>query len=247
MNADPSLQERWLWLAGSIALAVLVSWTRWLLDGYLARTKQEPSPKTFTQWLNALRTWPGLPWIAHAFRLIYAIGIPAAALLGRGALRESGLGLQPFPWSELTGNGAAAALWQDWMQDMIRAAGLMAIGLVVVLLAHRATPGKREKKRHDFVLAMREALIFEPHWAFYREPFVLLWGIETGTWLGLLPVIVEALAKPDTWQGLKDSEIAPAILERAGLAVLSALLFLTTQNLWVAIAADSILGWILGL
>jgi hypothetical protein len=84
------------------------------------------------------------------------------------------------------------------------------------------------------------------HWAFYREPFVLLWGLSLGTWAGLLPVAFEAGINPARWDDLRVPPHGRDLLIRVGLAIVGALLFLETQNLWLAILMDAVVGWRLG-
>jgi len=95
-------------------------------------------------------------------------------------------------------------------------------------------------------VALREAIYHQAHWAFYREPFVLLLGVGLGTWAGLIPVAAEALVNPARWTDLQSPARGRDLLIRVGLAVLSALLFIQTQNIWLAILADTGLLWLLG-
>jgi membrane protease YdiL (CAAX protease family) len=82
---------------------------------------------------------------------------------------------------------------------------------------------------------LREALYHEVHWAFYRNAPIVALGLYWGTWAGLMLAAFEALANPAWRKGLGAPERAAALLLRAALAVISSLLFLRTQNLWLAI------------
>ncbi len=238
----PLLQERWLWLAGSLGIAFIVSWAGWL-----ARRPRDPQWSWWERWHH----WRGRPWLSQSARLLYAIGIPAAALFWRGALTERGLGLQPWLWSDAASPGAFQSNWESLMRDLGWALSIMAGTGALLALGRRATrhsSGKALPLRRDFGIALREALYHQVHWAFYREPFVLVWGIGNGTWLGLLPVMLEAALNPARWAELRSSQRGGRdLLVRAALAVASILLYIRTQNLWLALLVDVSLGWAAGL
>jgi hypothetical protein len=56
-------------------------------------------------------------------------------------------------------------------------------------------------------------------------------------------VILEAAINPARWADLRVPHRSHDLLVRAFLAVVSALLFIQTQNLWVAFLLDTALGW----
>lgn len=234
MTPDTTLTERWWWLAGSLGLAAIVGIVRWVLD--------EPDA-THTSPVDAL-----LPtWLYHTLRLLYAVGIPAAALLWRGALTTRGLGLQPFHW--FATEASAAVNWTDWMRDL-GWAGALTAGTYLIFnaaqrLTHHYAPTPTRRQR-DGGIALREAVYHQAHWAFYREPFILHWGLQWGAWGGLLPVVLEALLNPERWRDLRIPQRGNNLLLRVGLAVLSVLLYIQTQNLWVLIVTDALLGWLVG-
>ena len=237
----PLLQERWLWLAGSLGIAFIVSWAGWL-----ARRPRDPQWSWWERWHH----WRGRLWLSQSARLLYAIGIPAAALFWRGALTERGLGLQPWLWSDAASPGAFQSNWESLMRDLGWALSIMAGTGALLALGRRATrhsSGKALPLRRDFGIALREALYHQVHWAFYREPFVLVWGIGNGTWLGLLPVMLEAALNPARWAELRSPQRGRDLLVRAALAVASILLYIRTQNLWLALLVDVSLGWAAGL
>ncbi len=242
MPDDISLvEERWIWLSSSVALSVLVAWMRW----FISRPRADPHP-----WLLHWQQWRGRPWIEQLLRLAFMVGVPAAALLWRGVLTERGLGLQPMLWLQSSATlEARQANWQNWMMDIGWTVGVIAVtGLVFVL-----SSAQQRRLTHQDVTATRdpgaawlEAIHHESHWAFYREPFVLLWGAHIGSWVGLLPALIEAVLNPQVWDDLQTFERGRNVLVRAGLAVVSALVFIKTQNLWCTLAADVILGTTLG-
>lgn len=248
--------NRWDWLLGSIILATLVSLIHWLLH-YLtgAATKRRSADAI---WLRApntrlLRTIES-PWITFPLRLIYAIGIPAAALFWQGALTARGLGLQPMLAVTLALPGAGnvtqgatpGQAWGDDLNWLVVVAGVTALVMaagsrIARLLAPQSTSGKR-----GLGAAILEAVYHEVHWAFYREPFVYVWGIGLGSWLGALPVLLETGVNLMFWERLRTrgSAYQQQALVRAGLFVASTQLYLLTQNLWLAIALDALVGWL---
>jgi len=231
LNTESALLERWLWLTASLGIATLASAIRWFLE--------RPRPPQ-----NLPRAMPEKPWIFQPLRLLYAVGMPAAAFLWRGALTASGLGLQQFFWSNNPTLDMAAGDWTNWVRDMGWTCALAFGFWLLVMIAER--PTRTPLKQHRLDIALREAIYHQVHWAFYREPFVLLLGVGLGTWGGLIPVAAEAVVNPARWTDLQFPTRGRDFLIRVGLAVLSALLFIQTQNIWLAILADTGLTWLLG-
>ena len=54
---------------------------------------------------------------------------------------------------------------------------------------------------------------------------------------------LEAILNPLWWTSLRHPEKAPAALVRVGMALLSAVLFLKTQNLWLAMLTHWVVTW----
>ena len=221
--------ERWTWLVGSLGIAIVVSAVLWIIGERRARAGQPPRHPLLTS-----------PWLVHSLRLLYAIGIPTAALLWRGALTLSGLGLQPLKDN-----------LPDWLRDLGWVTLIGGITCVVVfsgerLVQKRGRTGTALTIRRAPGQALIEAAYHQVHWSFYREPFVLISGVGLGAWLGLLPVLAEAAVNPQRWIDLQHPTTGRNLLVRAAFAVTSALIFLQTQNLWLALAADAVLGVVLG-
>ncbi len=221
------LTERWIWLIGSLCIAIVASWITW---GFRKAEEHKDNPGSISY---------------QVLRLIYAVGIPATALLWRGALTTKGLGLQPPPWAPPpTSNPHHLA---DWVSDIGWTICIMSGAWIIIASGEqRANDNMATSCHRNLGIALREAVYHQVHWAFYREPFTLLWGINIGTWAGLLPVTIEALASPKHWTSSQTTAQRRNILIRAALAIVSALMYLKTQNLWLAIAADTGLGWLLG-
>jgi len=71
-------------------------------------------------------------------------------------------------------------------------------------------------------------------------------GIALGSWLGALPVLLETGISLMFWESLhtRGPAYQQQALVRAGLFVASTQLYLLTQNLWLAIALDALVGWL---
>lgn len=237
MSTETAFLERWVWLNISLVIALLASGIRWFLERPHAGAA-----------IDARRTVLDMPWIIQPLRLLYAVGIPAAALLWRGALTPSGLGLQPFFWTVDQTLATASGSWENWARDIgwtfAFAGGFWALILIAEQAAKRIAPPRVTQR--SLSVSLREAVYHQAHWAFYREPFILLFGVGMGVWAGLLPVAGEALLNPARWTDLQSPARGRDLLIRVGLAVLSALLFIQTQNIWLAILADTGLTWLLG-
>lgn len=232
MRTETSLTERWLWLIVSFGITLLVVGVRLAQDLAQKRTGSPASPRLIT---------PKSPWI-QLLRFLYTVGIPALALLWRGALTERGLGLKPIHWT-----ATAASNWTLWAADIGWACALsLGTGAILWLGNLSRTQQTPPQIQHRPDIALREALFHQVHWAFYREPFVLLWGGPVGAWLGLLLVTLEAIINPIHWSALSSPARGRTLIIRIGIAIMSTMLYIQTQNLLVAILADAALGWGLG-
>jgi len=182
-------------------------------------------------WQRSGRSWLWPP-LWHSLRLIYALGLPALVLFWRRALSERYLGLEPL--------SAGPA---EWTRDL---AWTLLIGLVTWLVLQNMaglTPLKRHRQWSE---AFREALYHQAHAAFYREPWVLLWGIGPGAWLGLLPLAFEALLDPQHWHDNRDPARSWAVLTRIALYIAGLLVYIKTQNLWLIWLMDAVASGMLG-
>ena len=100
-------------------------------------------------------------------------------------------------------------------------------------------------------MILREAAYHEVHWAFYRHApaHTISWlgGLAAdrywSAWWGLALVALEALLNPAWRRQLLDPEQAPALLQRASLAVVSAVLFGLTNSLLLAAAVHWLVRW----
>lgn len=227
--------ERWLWLGGSLLLAVLWANLAWAL--------RFPLPGTAGRLVSRLIAWRFSPLLLQFLRLLYYIGLPVAALLlGHDAVIEKALGLKfeagvgiaawarSVGWATVLGLGAWGLLALGWWT---RRRALFAAGKNTPVTCNATSVWK----------FLREAIYHEVHWTFYRNAFIIAWGDYWGIWGGLTLIGLEAALNPAWRAGLSDPQQAPARLMRAALAVVSSVLFLLTQNLWLAIAVHWGVSW----
>lgn len=237
--------DAWFWLGGSLLLAVLWTNLSWLFAPWAEPGRSPDDSESLAESIVVrLSNWRFAPLFFQALRLLYYVGLPFAALFwGYDAIISRFFGLQrlvlPTP-SALEEGAPIDANWIDWGCD-IGWAGALAIGTWGVLwvagrVRRRAVAGGAGlDNRATGWDNLREAIFHETHWAFYRNVPTVVLGLYWGTWTGLLLVAFEALANPVWRKGIVTAERSAAYLLRATLAVVSTLLFLRTQNLWLAI------------
>jgi len=233
--------DRWLWLGGSLllgAVATRIGWWLWR------------SQKGQTRLSRFVHSVP-FPILLQMARFLYYIGLPFAALVwGHDAVVGRLLGLKPLlalaagpvPPADLAAN------WAGWARDTGWAVGLGLTAWAILAAGQWAArrtgsvPGRAAADASAWAL-LREAAFHEVHWAFYRNAPVVALGIYWGTWAGVGLVALEAVLNPWWRADLKDTERGPGTLVRAGLAVLSASLYLETINLWLAVLVHWGVTW----
>jgi hypothetical protein len=194
--------------------------------------------------------------VLQFFRILYYLGVPFAALLwGQDAVVGRILGLRQFALPVSDGGQANTEIannWAGWIQDIGWAAAL-GIGTWALLAlgwwAYRRamiTTGEGSivagVNSSGWVL-LREAAYHQVHWAFYRNAPILTMNTYWGVWVGLALVGLEAVLNPAWRNGLSDPQRAPAQLMHGALAIVSSMLFLQTQNLWLAVATHWGVSW----
>lgn len=244
---EPSVawSEGWLWLSGSLLLAILCANLAWFF--------RQPRSGAVGEFTSHVVAWRFSPWLLQLLRLLYYVGVPFAALLwGHDAVVGRLLGLQRFDWSTSGGDEAIAANWLDWAYDVGWAAalgigvwGLLALGWWAYrrALLTAGEGGVVAGAHASGWVLLREAAHHEAHWAFYRNVPILAWGAYWGVWGGLALVALEAALNPAWRRALADPQRAPAQLLRGALAVVSSALFLLTQNLWLALVLHWGVSW----
>jgi hypothetical protein len=244
---DLASGEAWLWLAASLLMAALWTNLAWLFSpwaeaGRLPHDSESLAERIVVQLAN----WHFARVLFQGLRLLYYVGLPFAALFwGYDAVISRFFGLQRLvlPTSGAPGQRASInANWLDWGHDIGWTAvlGLASWGVLLTAgwVRRRAvsdSDGPPPGSRASGGETLREALYHEIHWAFYRNAPIVTLGLYWGTWMGLTLAALEALANPVWRRGLRNPARAATLLLRAAMAVVSSLLFLRTQNLWLSV------------
>jgi hypothetical protein len=218
---------------------------------------QRPRPGRIGDAVTRVKKWPYHAPLFQLLRLLYYVGIPFAALVwGQDAVVSRLMGLQPLvlPGQEGLEAGATAANWQNWARDVGWAVGLgvaawvlLSLGRWVSFRATRPHPPEEDRAPSGWV-SLRESAYHEVHWAFYRNaPLLTLqdyaWGSYWGVWAGLGIAALEALFNPAWRRDVGDPHRAFHALTPAAMAVVSSVLYLRTENLWLAIAMHGGVTW----
>jgi len=241
----PESTMAWLWLSGSLFSAILWTNIKWFFH--------QPRSGAIGEYFARLTSWRFAPELLQILRSLYYIGLPYAALLwGRDAVVGQFLGL-----GQEQANAPLVAHWLDWARDTGWAAAL-GIGAWTLLALgfwtyHQALSAAGNETTIAGTNAsgwvfLREAAYHEVHWAFYRNaPIMTLkkydGGEYWGVWVGLLLAALEAMLNPVWRKSLSNPRKAPASLMRSALTIVSSVLFLTTRNLWLALALHWIVSW----
>ncbi len=167
--------------------------------------------------------------LAEIALFVYHIGLPFLALIaGSISLDLLGLGTD---WSR--GDHLAGFTLPQWFTGLAGAAG--AVAFVLIALAGAKAPRTTTGYDSSGFTWLRDAIYDEAHWVLYRSPFVLLFDdLFFGALAGLALVGLEWIIR---------QRIAPRESDRNErmltllCALTSALLYITTQNLWLMIGA----------
>jgi hypothetical protein len=244
---DLASGEAWLWLAGSLLLATLWTNLAWLFSPWVEAGRSANDSESLAERIVVqLASWRFAGTLFQGLRLLYHVALPFAALFwGHDAVISRFFGLQrlTLPVAGALAEGVSTnANWLDWSQDIGWAAAL-GLGSWAMLLAAgwvRRQALARAGESHSTSRTpgwetLREALYHETHWAFYRNAPIVTLGVYWGTWAGLALSALEAVLNPTWRRGLSTPGRAAPLVLRAALAVISSLLFLRTQNLWLGI------------
>jgi len=214
------------WLLGSVLSYAVGNWLRWGL-----RTRDLlPAP---------YRGWP-----EQVARFLFFLGIPYLALGGwprppfSGLLSRQDLGLAGFEpaWPAIRWLGAVGA-----------GLGLgVAAGLILLLAwlhANRpAGAGRLRFPPRPWWALLLDGLYLQVHWAFYRGALaVVLDDPHTAAFLGLGLITLEWGLNPFWREGWRAPLGAGRRWLRAALALVTAVIFLLTRNLWVCLGVHWLL------
>jgi hypothetical protein len=199
-----------------ILLSLLIS----VLGSELAWREQTPAPGRVNEFIARLtRTTVGRGLFEIA-RFLYYLGLPyAAAFVGFADLRALGL------------------VSLDWVVG-VRWAILLAVGGWLVLLAVWLPYIRATESAPSLVAEWPrrpvEVLYMQAHWAFYRAgAIMLLDNTYWGAFAGLALVALEAFADPRVRRDLGQIGQVEYPLWSGGLAAISAVSFVLTQNTWL--------------
>jgi len=230
---NESIGDRGSWVAVSIGIAVFSS----VMLAYLEQNDQRaPLDK---KWWYFLRN----PWFHNILRFFYAVSIPSIALFS-GLLTYRGLGFKPLPWSPAVAQNGA--IWLMWQHDTETAFVVIVTTWIIMAYGLR-TLGKhrgiyqRPGDATSFVLAVRESIIDQIHWAFYRELCIIIWGIARGSWVVIVPLSIELSLNPATWTRIKHERGTTSLIIKCGILFASTILFIQTQNLWLMLIMEFVL------
>lgn len=228
------------WLIGSVALAIVVTQTAWLVVRRAA-------------WVESTVAQVS-GWLAGALFLL----LPPLAAWRAGILSPFFLGVSEINWVASLETGAATALlmcgvllfgWLTYRRTLPRVA--------------RSTPWSASR-----LIAPLNAALLQWHWAFYRAlaigvlmtpaPHPSLSNLWTalaaqpplywGAWLAILAVALEWALNPFARATLRTSGRRETTLRGASLAVATTALFVLTRNFWLCLACHVavetlIAGW----
>ncbi len=181
-------------------------------------------------------SWTRSAWLPRAWRAIlrwaYYLLLPYGTLIAG--------------WNSVR----ALGLWNlDWLGRAPIALGL-AVGAAIVFVwvwrpyartehPHAVESSGWGRARHGI-----EILYEQAHWAFYRSaPILWLNDFYWGSFIGLLLVIVEGWSNPRVRESVRDITRADTPLWTGSVAIVSAVLFVFTQNFWYALATHLFLDF----
>jgi hypothetical protein len=177
--------------------------------------------------------------LAQIWRFLFFVGIPYLAL--GGWPRQPFQGLLSLEDMGLVGPGP---LWpvNRWLEAGGTGLGVGLLVLIFLVLAwngaHRAGDGPRTRlPSRPWWTLLVDVLYLQVHWAFYRAAAGTLLGDDyAGIFVGLGLIYLEWGLNPAWRQGWRSASQAAGQWLHAALALVTAILFLLTRNLWVCLA-----------
>lgn len=186
---------------------------------------------------------PALRVLFELVRMGYYLGLPFVALtLGWINLRAMGLNLQLLDWAE----------GMRWAIVLLLAAWLLLMAIWLPYLRATSDVLAEPETQYTFPRRLVELVYMQAHWAFYRAAaIVFLTGIVSpgavpdvfywGTVVGFGLTAFEAFAAPQLRERLTRTGAADGVIWNFSQAVLNALGFVVTRNLFLLIAIHFLL------
>lgn len=232
--ANMSQLLAWVW--GSAGLYVLATQALWLMRG---------------SWRS-----PHQRWLVQVGRFLFYLAIPYLAL--GGWPRQPYRGLLSLEDMGIVGLGTTWTVTR-WLEAVGLGLALGSVAFLFLLLgwgtANRGAGGVwLGFSRRPWWVLLVDVLYMEVHWAFYRSGMAVALGqgssyLYAGVFLGLGLVYLEWCLNPFWRRGWRTESQAAARWLRAALALIVAVLFLFTRNLWVCLGVHLLLelaAWQLG-
>jgi hypothetical protein len=201
---------------------------------------------------KGLHLSPYLPLFVEVPRFLFFLGIPYLAL--GGWPRRPFQGLLSFKDLGLVGLGLDWPVTR-WLGAVGMGLGLGLAALLILALAWKYANRGAGNVRLGFPsrpwgMLLVDGLYQEVHWAFYRGALVVMLNdLYAGVFLGLGLVYLEWSLNPSWRQGWRLGSRAAGQWLRAALALVAALVFLLTRNLWICLGVHWLLEltfWQLG-
>jgi hypothetical protein len=156
-----------------------------------------------------------------------------------------------LPWATLMlGYNSVRALgvWNlNWLEPLPQLAAL-AVGAIAVCIwiwrpyARAEHPHAIDESGWNWARHIVEVIYQEAHWAFYRSgPIGWLGDAYWGSFFGLVLIFVEGWSNPVVRNNARDITRADAPLWSGSLAIISAIIFIFTQNSWYCLAVHLVL------
>jgi hypothetical protein len=230
------------WLAGSVLAYILATNLDWMLR---AKGRQFA---------------PYGRWLKQAGRFLLFLGFPYLALGGwpqrplQGLLSPEDLGLVGLSLGDSTGPGAAWLVTR-WLEAAGAGLGVGILTLLVLAMAWAGAnrgpfPQRLQFPHRPWWALAVDVLYLQLHWAFYRSALAVVLGdLYAGVFAGLGLVYLEWSFNPFWRRDWQLASRAGGRWLRAALALVAALIFLLTRNLWVCLVVHlplELLFWRLG-
>jgi len=199
-----------------------------------------------------VRLAQGVGLFVQAVRFLFYLGVPYLAL--GGWPRHSFQGLLSLKDMGFVGLSLDWPVTR-WLDAVALGLGLGLAALILLVIAWRYAVRSSEgvpltfSPRPWWVLLV-DGLYCSVHWAFYRGAIAVLRDdVYAGVFLGLALVYFEWSLSPSWRKGWRMPSRAAEQWLRAALALVAALIFLLTRNLWVCLGVHwglELVFWYLG-